>query len=179
MTSIAYCPTMEPYILKLQEQLPEINFIAMPSAGMVLSELKNHRIDGVIIGRPAYTYELDSNTKFVRFRKGKTLVYQTKIAIDDNKLKELKVITYLNREDIKDYLPLFKSIDYYSSLHACLSFNLEIPILIDFEDFSDNFQLLIPVNARGKNPMFRAPVLYHHQIDDGLVEKMSALLDFD
>ncbi len=179
MTSIAYCPTMEVYIVKLREQLPEVTFVAMPSAGMVLLELKEHRIDGVIIGRPAYSYELNRDTKFVRFRNGHTLVYQTKMAIDERKLKDLKIITYLEREEIKDYLPLFKSIDFYSSLHACLSFNLEIPILIDFKDFSDDFELLIPVNANGKHPLFRAPVLYYNQIDAELVNRMSALFDFD
>ncbi len=179
MTSIAYCPTMEPYIVKIQEHFPEVNFISMPSAGMVLSKLKQHTIDGVIIGRPAYSYELNPDTKFVRFRDGYTLVYQSKMAIEEKKLKELKIITYLKRETIKEYLPLFKSIEFLPSLQACLSFNLATPVLIDFKDFSDNFELLIPVNAYGKSQMFRAPVMYHNHIDSALIERMEKILIMD
>ncbi len=179
MTSIAYCPTMEPYIVKIQEHIPEVNFISMPSAGMVLSKLKQRTINGVIIGRPAYSYELNPDTNFVRFRDGYTLVYQSKMAIEESKLKELKIVTYLKREEIKAYLPLFKSIEFLSSLQACLSFNLVTPVLIDFKDFSDDFELLIPLNRYGKNPLFRAPVLYHNHIDNALIERMAKILKMD
>lgn len=167
---IAYCPTMDVYAKRLFG-IDGMEVIQVPSAGQALYLLKSDAVDAVLIGRYAQQRELNGNTKFLKLKDGYTLVYRNKIAIPVEQLKEIEVITYLNKKLLSDIAPLFGHIKYLVNINECLKYNLEVPIIIDWNDYRDDFELLIPMNNDGsKVIMFRAPVLYHRNMPERHIE---------
>ena len=176
MKKIAYCPTMKPFAEKLEKEIDEISMIEMSSAAQVLGALRGGSVDGVLIGRYAKTRELEDGTLREIFQEGCTLVYRSKGGISEAELKELTVNTYLERDKLGDFLPLFGEIVFYESLDECLAGGFNTPVIIDWKDFRDDFEMLIPMNKFGKLPIFRAPVLYYRGIDSSVIERMREVL---
>lgn len=166
---IAFCPTMTPFAQKIGA-LEGIEMVPLQSAGQSMDALKRGRVDGALIGRYAKSYELDALTRREILKTGYTLVYHRKMGVDERALRDVTVNTYLPEENLQDFKPFFKEIRHYDSLDACLADHLQTPVLIAWQDFRDAFELLIPMNAHGKTPLFRAPVLYYKSIGPDLVE---------
>lgn len=175
MFKIAFCPTMKPFAEKIS-QLDDIQTIALGSAGQSLAALKTGQVDGVLIGRYAKGREIDSQTKRDILQSGYTLVYQSKTGIGEDELKNLVVNTYLPETEIQDFAALIGEIRHFDSLEACLADKLTTPILINWEDYRDEFELLIPMNNYGKIPLFRAPVLYTKGVNAEIIEKIAQLI---
>jgi len=173
MYKIAFCPTMAPYAQQLTD-LPNIQMLALQSAGQSLAALKRGQADAVLIGRYAKSRELDADAQEEILKGGYTLVYKMKTGIGEDQLKQIAINTYLPAEKIKTFLPLFGEIRYFESLDACLQDHLETPVLIDWRDMRDAFELLIPMNAAGKTPLGRAPVLYHKGMDSETLGQIRA-----
>ena len=169
MFNIAFCPTMNPFAEKLV-QIEGIKMIPLQSAGQSLATLKAGEVQGVLIGRYAKGREIDSETQQDILQGGCTLVYRAKTGIGETELKNVAVNTYLADEDIQAFKPLLGEIHRFDSLDACLKDQLATPILIDWQDYRDEFELLIPMNNYGKVSLFRAPVLYTKNIDSSLLE---------
>ncbi len=176
MKKIAYCPTMKPYAEALGAKINEVSMLEMSSAAQVLGALRSGSVDGVLIGRYAKKKELEEGTEREIFKEGYTLVYKTKGGISESELKDLAVKTYLGKDELGDYIPLFRKIDYFRSFKACVEDGLETPMIIDWKDFRDDFEMLIPLNKSGKLPVFRAPVLYYRDIDFSVIKRMREVL---
>ncbi|BBE31467.1 hypothetical protein OSSY52_16080 [Tepiditoga spiralis] len=168
---LVYCPTMTPFASEILKNVSdEVEFIKVPSAAQALSMLKYNEADSVLIGRSAKQRELSEDTKELRLKNGYTLAFKDKEMIYEEELKDLSVLTYLNENDLNDFKDTFKEIKYLSSLKECLKFKLDIPILVDWQDFREDFQLLIPVNDDGKVMKFRAPVLYYKKRTEDILK---------
>ena len=172
MKKIAYCPTMEPFAEKVRQNSKQVEMIPMGSAAQVLSMLRNGDIDGVIIGRYAKKRELDSATKRYIFQNGYTLIHSMKQGIDVKQLKRIPIKTYLAKNKIKHIMPLLGEVKFFDSFENCLAEGWDTPVLIDWKDYRDEFELLIPMNSYGKIPVFRAPVLYYKDIDKEIINQM-------
>ncbi len=172
MKKIAFCPTMAPFADKISRSVKETTMIEMGSAAQVLAALRCGEVDGVLIGRYAKQQELDTDTRREILRGGYTLVFKQKSGIPGSQLKELTVKTYLDKNTLGKFIPLFDKVVWHESLEACVAEGLKIPVIIDWKDYRDDFELLIPMNSRGKVPLFRAPVLYYKSIDPSLVQSI-------
>ncbi len=180
MIKLSYCPTMQPYLEKIARNFDDIDFLPASSAAEVLYMLRAGSIDAALIGRVAHSRELDEKTKFYRLKGGNTLIYRQKAGIGFDQLKEVEVYTYLPEEFIKDISSAFKRVIHFDSLDECLKDGLATPVLINWEDYRDEFELLIPMDVRGKTPYFRAPVLYYKNdrlLDQKTLEKMKESLN--
>ncbi len=154
-----------------------LEIILVPSAGQALFLLKSGMLDGVIIGRRAKRQELGDETRFLGIKGGYTLVYRQKTGIPVEALKDIEVLTYIDDEKISHISGFFRAVRQLNSLDECLKYGLEIPVIIDWDDYRDDFELLIPVNERGeKVPEFRAPVLYHNGISQRIVQKIDKII---
>ncbi len=168
---------MKPFADQITGSLgADVEMIEMGSAAQVLGALRGGGVDGVLIGRYAKQREIDSDIKREIFKEGYTLVYKVKSGIPAAQLKDLTVRTYLDKSELKDFIPLFGNIEYLDTLDKCLDGGFEIPVLIDWKDYRDDFEMLIPLDAAGKVPIFRAPVLYYRDIESEIVEKIGATL---
>lgn len=169
---IAFCPTMTPFADKISASVEGIEMVEMGSAAQVLSALRGGSVDGVLIGRYAKHAELDGETKREILKEGYTLVYKVKSGLPEDQLKDITVKSYLDDESLKDFIPLFKEIIRCDSLDECIKDGLDVPVIIDWKDYRDDFEMLIPMNNRGKLPQFRAPVLYYKDIDSDAVNSI-------
>ncbi len=172
MIKIAYCPTMQPYADLISKNVKEVEMLEGNAAASVLAALRTGQVDGVLIGRNAKEYEIDEETHFARLKKGITLVYMQKAMVDENQLSTIPVKTYLEKDKVGDMIQYFQSVDWRDSFEDCFKDGLDIPALIDWDDYRDNFELLIPVNRFGKTPVFRAPVIYYKNINESTIEKI-------
>lgn len=175
MIKIAYCPTMEPFVRKLSG-IDGLEFFNMGSAAQAFMSYLNKQADAVLVGRAAYGREKDKETIETRLKEGLTLVYQQKTGVDEGELANITVWTYLDASKTADFNNLFMEIIRKNSLEACLEDGLQTPVLLDWKDFRDEFQLLIPLNPNGKVPLFRAPVLYHRGISQDVLDNMKKLI---
>ena len=153
---IGYCPTMEK---DLKKYIKNKNFelIDLGSARQVLYSLDNNKIDVGVIGRQAKKSEFNGVLK--RIGSGYTLITAMKSMISNKDLDTLEIHTFVSREKIKQKYPYLKNIIYHNSLKEALVKG-EIQ-LISWDDWSDDFELLIPVDDfNNKNPDFRIPHFY-------------------
>ena len=172
---LAYCPTMEPFAGSIDEAVTSVELIPAPSAAMVLQMLTSGAVDSVLIGRVAKSRELTGDIGFRRLRDGITLVYRQKAAVPEEQLREIPVKTYLPESSLRGITELFASVDFLPALDECVKDGLTLPVLIDWRDFRDSFELLIPVNENGKVPLFRAPVIYYRtEVPPEVVERIAA-----
>jgi len=170
---MAFCPTMEPFAESIATSIDSIEAVPAGSAAMVIKMLQGGMVESVLIGRTAKSYELDGDVKHKRLKEGVTLVYKDKTSIYQDQLKEIPVKTYLDKNSLGEVAGFFTKIAYLDSKDDCLNGDLSIPSLIDWRDFRDSFELLIPVNGTGKVPEFRAPVIYYNKsVDKNLIEKI-------
>jgi hypothetical protein len=169
---IGYCPTMQVYAKNIASNIEEVEMIQYASAGQVLAMLKEDMLDGVLIGRTASSTEINAKTDFVRLKKGVTLAFKTKYGIPEKELKNVDVLTYLKPEQVEHVKHFFHQIYFLPSLDDCLKEKLEVPVIVDWNDFRDDFQLLIPMNENGKTQQFRAPVIYHKNIDNEIIDRI-------
>lgn len=170
---MAFCPTMQPFAESITGSIDLVQPVPAGSAAMVLQMLKSGIVESVLIGRTAKSYELGNEVEFKRLKEGITLVYKDKTSISKDQLKEIPVKTYLDKNSLGGVAGFFTKIAYIKSKDDCLKGELSIPALINWRDFRDSFELLIPVDENGKVPEFRAPVFYYNKsVDINLIEKI-------
>lgn len=180
MARISYCPTMVTYIGKIEDEIDGLNFFAASSAAEALYLLRSRRMEAAIIGRMAKRVEITDSTKSYRLKDGNTLIYRQKSGISYEQLKQVEIYTYLSKASLSDVKDVFKNVTFFDSLNECLEDDLKTPVLIDWKDYRDDFELLIPMNEMGKVPYFRAPIIYYSDEDlitKELLEKMKAIVN--
>ena len=69
---------------------------------------------------------------------------------------------------------MFNKIKYFDSKEKCMKGDKSIPTLLDWNDFEDEYQLLIPMDEkRNKTSGFKAPVIYYNiDTDKSIIEKV-------
>ena len=161
---LSFCPTMQPYAKIISDNNKNIILNPSSSAANVLNMLNQGIVNVALIGREAYSCEISSDIEKFRLKNGYTIVYNKKILIPEEKLYEIPIKTYLSEDTVKKVLPNHKNILYFNTFKECHTKHDELPMLINWKDFSDEFKLLIPVNSNGnKTPIFRAPILYYRK----------------
>ncbi len=176
---ISYCPTMTPYIEKISSEIEGIKLLPASSAAEALYLLQTKYAQGIIIGRVAKKSEIPDEIFAYRLKDGKTLIYRQKVVVNIKNLKHVDVYTYLSRNSLKDVEILFRSVTFFDTLDECLRDDLETPVLVDWQDYRDEFELLIPVNESGKIPYFRAPIFYYYRdtTTKKVLEKMKKAIE--
>jgi hypothetical protein len=153
---LGYCETFERFAFEIRDNNEGIVLQKFPSSFDVLANLKNDKIDYGLIGRRAYSFEIDEDIKETPLQEfGFTLVSNEKGFIDYRDLKNLEIHTYLSEDIVKEFFD-FQNITYQNKLSA----NLETPRLISWEDWNDSFELFIPIENGKKVEKFRTPMLY-------------------
>ena len=171
--TISYCPTMEPFAQKIAGNIQDVELVPVGSAAQAMRMLYNNQVDSVLIGRVATSREVDDNTIETRLADGITLVYRQKSGLPVSSLSEIPVATYLPDEKLGELKNAFGQINRYDTLEECLQDGLETPVLIDWKDYQDYFELLIPMYENGaKDARFRAPVIYHKGFDSKLLQQI-------
>jgi len=153
---IGYCPTMEEYVKKI-ENIQDFEIINLGSAGRALFFLSNDEIDIAVIGRKAKKRE------FVGYEKvsgeGYTLITDSKSMVLKDELKNLRIDTAISKEIVEKEFPELENVVYHKTLQEALN-NGEVQ-LISWNDWDDEFELLIPVDEfNNKVKKFRVPHFY-------------------
>jgi len=176
---LSYCPTMLPYIEKIKEKNLDIEIVNGQSAAGVLSMLRNNQIDMIMIGRKAYQRELKLDVKEKRLQNGYTLAYSQKSFILEEQLGEVAIKTYISKSIVEKDFAFLKNVEYYDSKEECMEDFLSIPTLVDWNDFEEDYQLLIPMdNNRNKLSSFRAPVIYFNKnVDDSILKSIEDIVN--
>ncbi len=174
--TIAFCPTMATYASEIKENSHAVEIIDAGSAAQALGMLRSDYADAVLIGRTAQKRELSPDTKEKRLREGITLVYKMKTGIPVDQLSQIPVVTYLKEDRLGELKNAFAKIYFVPTLDDCVKDGLETPVLMDWNDYRDEFELLIPMTSTGKDPRFRAPVLYYKNLDEETLSEIERSL---
>lgn len=174
---LGFCPTMKPYANLIGKKIKEIELVEIPSAAMVMNYINYEKLDMALIGREAYSRELSNSIKKRRLKNGYTLVYSEKVGIPEDQLKEILIKTYLPENIVKKVLPGIKNVEFYKSLEECEKAE-DYPMLIDWKDFKDSYELLIPLKrSGGKSPVFRAPIIYYRDnVNEEIIKKIESII---
>ncbi len=156
--TLGFCPTMSEHAEIIAES--GISLKQFGSAAEVLENLRDGKISIAIIGRIAKESEVTEDIDKATLCDGLTLISGSKALIEGNDLKSLKVATYLSKDKIKDYEGDFGEVVILNSLDDAISQKSIGAVLIDWKDFKDDFELLIPMNEGKKIEKYRIPVLY-------------------
>ena len=165
---VGICPTMMVFAEKLAGLFPDFEIYNLGSAAAVLYYLSNKQIDVGLVGRRAKKVEFNGYYKELEDKDGYTLVSRDKGSILYKDLDKLVIRTTLSPDLVKEKYPELKKVEYYSSLPSSL--DEEEIRLISWNDWQDDYELLIPVDERGNKILsFRKPYVFSYNKD--LVEE--------
>jgi hypothetical protein len=160
---LGFCPTMEEYAQEISLKNDNIEIKKYLSTIDVLNDLNKNKIDIALVGRVAKQNELKIEYNELRLRNGFTLVSSKKKMIYYNQLGELKIHTYIDKQKVDDFLGEDYDVVFYDNIEQLNSVNFQEVFLIDWKDYNDNYELLIPVDENNKKiEKFRIPVLYSY-----------------
>lgn len=166
--TLGYCPTFETYAFDLAKN-NNFDLKKFESSNEVLSNLKSNSIDYGVIGRRAYSFEIDDEILEIPLEEyGFTLISPKKNFIEYSQLKDLEIHTYLNKEGVENFLGSEYNVIFHENIEDALKKDV---VLIHWDDFEDNFELFIPMQANEKVAKFRTPILYtkkQHETINGL-----------
>lgn len=159
---LGYCPTMDDDALNLAKD-NNYELVKFGSASEVLSSLNNNQIDKGLIGRKAELSEINKDVKETTLKSGYTLVTNKKIFLDYSQLLSLEIHTYLPNKETKDLISNNQSIIYYGSKQEAINKISEgKAVLISWEDWQDNFELIVVMEGSKKVKDFRGAFLYEN-----------------
>jgi len=79
-----------------------------------------------------------------------------------SKLSNMEIHTYLPEKVIQSFIPEVNRVVYHKSLEDTISEGINSAVLINWNDYFDDYELIIPIVDGGKVLKFRAPTLYYH-----------------
>ncbi len=159
---LGYCPTMQGDAITLSEK-ENYELIRFGSASEVLSALNDNLIDKALIGRKAESNEISNDVKEKILESGYTFVSNNKRFIDYFQLSSLEIYTYLNPEKIEKLIPEDENINYIESKkEAIKKINEGKIVLISWEDWQDDFELIVVMKGNDKVKDFRGVFLYEN-----------------
>ncbi len=140
---VGYCPTMTSYV----EQIPSVIPVEFESASQAITALQNGKVDVIVIGRKAYSFENQGFSE-VLLEDGYTLVGLERAIVS---LEDLELIRTCSFEEV-DYP--FGNVTVINTLQEeCQTF------LIRWSQFNDQ-NLIIPEVDGEKISWFRSPHFY-------------------
>ena len=146
---------MKPFIEKIVSR--DFIYLNLGSAGAVFRALEAGEVDVGIVGRMAKNVEFSGYWK--RVGTGYTLVNDRKQMILNDELPLLKINTSLSESLVEKKFSYLKNVIYHDKMSEVLDSG--DVWLISWEDWRDNFELLIPVDKDyNKNPDFRVPHIF-------------------
>ena len=151
--------------------IENVVFENVMSAGRALTYVDRGMSNGCIIGREAKIKEISDKVKKIRYANGHTLVYTQKMGITEVDLESITIYTYLPENEIQYLTKFFKEIIHLQTLDDCLK--NDAPVLIDWKDWRDEFEMFISMQGNDKTPEFRAPMLFYTDISDEIIEILS------
>lgn len=170
---LGYCKTFERYAHALAQE-NNLDLVIYGSSFDVLSNLKSGKIDYGVIGRRAYSYEINEETLEIPLKEyGFTLISSQKAFFEYSEIENLEVHTYLKNEEISDFFTFKPQITFHENIESALKGEL---VLIHWEDFKDDFQLVVPIEDDAKVEKFRNPMLYMHEKREPLEKETIELL---
>lgn len=162
--NVGFCPTMGIFMDERLDTEMQLKKTALGSAAQVLAFLREGNLNMGLIGRLATKMELNEKIKVKRLWKGYTLIGQFKTAISEEEVPFLKISTYLPKEKVEKFIPGSKKILYYDTIDKAITEGIFSAVLIDWDDWKDEYELVIPVNRSGiKTLKFRTPTLYYYE----------------
>ncbi len=154
---LGYCNDFIAEAIVLAEQ-NDIDLVRLPSYVDVLSSLKSGEIDYAFIGRRAYGNQIDEQTLEIPLRKyGWTLVSSEEIFFEYSDIEDLEIHTYLNQEEVENFFAYEPSIVFHEDIDSAIENEIA---LIHWEDFRDDFQLVVPTQNGNRVEKYRTPILY-------------------
>ena len=164
MTEIVmgFCPTMGIFLDEMKGLDIGIKPLQLGIAAQVLALLRGGYMNAGLVGRIAKKIEINDNIKEMRLAKGYTLVGKFKTAIPYGELPGMEIHTYLPEEVVKSFIPEAGNIIYHKSIEDAISEGVNSAVLIDWDDYSDDYELVIPIEGGGKVLKFRTPTIYYH-----------------
>ncbi len=161
---LAYCPTMRPYALAL-EQLGGFELVELGSSGEVLDYLEEGLIDAGLIGRRARIGEISPEIQENILKEGYTLIHSVGGLVHADDLPWLTIHTYLEEEKVSEMLPGHEAIVYHGSYQEAMEYGFDEAVLIDWQDYRDEPLIVPMINSFEKESRFRNPFLYYGQAD--------------
>lgn len=156
---LGYCPTVrqDAEAIALGKNYDLIEF---SSALQVLGALNTKQIDKAVIGRKAKSNEISSEISEHVLKSGVTLISNTRLDIDYSEVNNLEIHTCLGEEEMEDK-GINARIIYYGSEQEVIS-KLEEGkiILISWDDWKDEFELVVVWDGVLKSRDFRGLFLY-------------------
>lgn len=159
---LGYCPTMKNYAI---EYARNNNFMAVEveTTSIALENLRRGNLDAVIVGRKAYRNEIIPSINEVQLEEGYTLISNEQNLIQEFELNNYIIHTYLDSSIAEKLLPNSEIVYYENFEFALVNGISGYPnaMLINWRDYSDGLELLIPMVGINKVPEFRTPFLYY------------------
>ncbi len=159
---LGYCPTVKEEAIALSKE-KNYELMELNSASEVLALLNKKEIDAVLIGRKAVQFEITEEVKETIIKPGHTLISKEKAIIDYSNLQGIEIHTYLTKETAESIIPEYAQIIYHSTKEEAISKTLEEEVvLISWDDWKDDFGLLVVMNKNEKVKDFRGVFLYEN-----------------
>jgi hypothetical protein len=158
---LGYCPTMQEEAISLSEK-NNYELVKFDYAIDVLSALKNKQIDNALIGRKAKLSEINKNTKETILKSGYTLVSKKGGFIDSSQLANYEIYTPLSESIAENLLPGYSKIIYLTKEEAIERISMGKIVLISWEDWNDNYELIVVMKDNEKVKDFRGAFLYEN-----------------
>ncbi len=172
--NLGFCPTMKVFIADILNINSEIKTSAMGSAAQVLTFLREGYINFGLIGRLAKKMEISEKIKEKRLWKGYTLIGQFKTGLPVEEIPYQKITTYLPKEKVEKFIPEAKKVVYYDNFDNAISDGIYSSVLIDWDDYKDDYELKIPIHRDGMKVLkFRTPTFYYYEQFEDEVEELS------
>ncbi len=171
---LGFCPTMADHAIHLKQKEKSIDLYPFGSAAEALYYLREGHVDGVVIGRFAKKSELSPSIKKQCIEKeGYTLVSFRKGFIENANLQDLPVRTYLPEELVRNKYPELRHITFYTSFEEAFGgLRPSEAALIDWHDYQDELELLIPVENGEKVKKYRLAILFFQQQKEETAKKI-------
>ncbi len=155
---LGYCPTMKEEAFLIAEGFDSrTKIVEFQSASEVFNALENNVIDFGVVGRRAKSFEIGSFVIEEVIESGFTLVQKERTFLQTKDLSGKNIHSHYD----VGFFPE-STIIAHQSLEDSIktAFNEKEPALIRWEDFSDEFELLVVMDGFEKNKLFRGVFLY-------------------
>ncbi len=154
---LGYCKTFERYAISLAEE-NDLDLVKFGSSFEVLLSLKSQNIDYAVIGRRAYSNEINSEILEIPLEEyGWTLVSSKKDFFEYSDIENFEIHTYLNQQEVQNFFTSEPSVVFHEDIDSAFENGIA---LIHWEDFRDDFELVVPMKGENKVEKFRNPMLY-------------------
>ncbi|MFP4195985.1 MAG: hypothetical protein ACLFSN_04435, partial [Candidatus Woesearchaeota archaeon] len=157
-----HCPTINDLAEEIASKNEHVSLVHHESTAQALDELNKGSVDVVLVGRLAHQSEVNNGFE-KRLESGLTLVGTEKKLMRMSDVERSKVHTAVGEDLAREYLPNSKNIVFHDSTDSAIQKGSNDIVLIDWNDYTDDMELVIPVDMDGnKIERFRIPVLYSY-----------------